>query len=230
MSIFGKIRNAKKAADDHRKSATVAPAPEPEVKRSYKHVPTHAAQDALSGSSSQLSTTDLVSKIKEQRRRASELGPLSPGGLDLHISKLPPSRQRSAGDLSITSVMQQQQKEQFEQFQASQLKIPDPSLNPYRFNGAKSSARNRMPRNMSNTSLSRAKSPLSNTISGIPNTSTQDRQKLIVGRRRGIGGTTWCTGRRIRFLKLKQQLIFALVTQTDDEVHQKINEFYSRFP
>jgi hypothetical protein len=164
MSIFGKIRSAKKAANDHRHSTATVAASEPEAKKSYKHVPTHAAQDALSGSSAQLSTTDLVSKIKEQRRRASELGPLPPP--DTYFTKIPPAlRQRSAGDLSITSVMQQQQKEQFEQFQASQMKLADPSRNPYRFNGGNSS-RSRASRNMSNTSLSKRKSPLSNTISG----------------------------------------------------------------
>jgi hypothetical protein len=163
MSIFGKIRSAKKAAEEHRKSEIVT-APDLEVKKPYKHVPTHAAHDAVSGSSLQLST-DLVGKIKEQRRRASELGPL-PGSESLIAKTPPPNLHRSAADLSIMSVMQQEQREQFEQFQANQLKVPDLSQNPYRFNGSKSSGRNRMPRNMSNTSLSRGKSPLSNTISG----------------------------------------------------------------
>jgi hypothetical protein len=170
MSIFGKIRHAKKAADDHRKSSTVAPVPEPEVKKSYKHVPTHAAQDALSVSSSQVSSSALLAQIKEQRRRVSELGPIQPGGSETFFSKVPANasslRQRSAGDLSITSVMKLEQQQQFEQFQASQLKQLDPKRNPYRYTGSNSSTRKAQSRNMSNTSLARMKSPLSNTISG----------------------------------------------------------------
>jgi hypothetical protein len=185
MSIFGKIRNAKKAADDHKKPSSIASEPEPEVKKVYKHVPTHAAQDALSGSSSQLSTAELLAKIKQQRQRMSDMPVLPPGGSETHFSKVPPNsvRQKSTGDLSITSVMLQQQQEQFEMFQASQFNQMEPKKNPYRYTGG-SSPRNRMPKNLSHTSLSRGKSPLSNTISGIYCPSTRVLQALILCRRR----------------------------------------------
>jgi len=54
MSIFGKIKSSKKAAAEHRKAAADAaaveaskPPPPP-----YRHVPTHAAQDAITGTPS----------------------------------------------------------------------------------------------------------------------------------------------------------------------------------
>jgi hypothetical protein len=183
MSIFGKIRNAKKAADGHKKSEAVAPVAEPEVKKVYKHVPTHAAQDALSGSSSQLSTAELLAKIKEQRQRMSELPVSQTSGSESYFSKVPPNstQKRSTADLSITSVMLQQQQEQFEMFQASQFNYSDPKRNPYRFTGG-SPSRNRLSKNMSSTSLTRGKSPLSNTISGTFSLNTRIFQMLITCR------------------------------------------------
>lgn len=46
MGIFGKLKGAKKAADEHK--AQEAPSPEDVAKPRYVHVPTHAARDAMS--------------------------------------------------------------------------------------------------------------------------------------------------------------------------------------
>lgn len=71
MSIFSKIKGAKKAANKHkeekaRQSPTMvrdAPAP-------YRHIPTHAAVDALSGAPSSWKEEDR-SAIKAQHKRRS---------------------------------------------------------------------------------------------------------------------------------------------------------------
>jgi hypothetical protein len=74
MSIFSKIRNAKKAADEHRKAVTQTPADskiDNNVERPYKHVPTHAAIDSMNIGSSQKSAEmhDRI-KIENQKIRA----------------------------------------------------------------------------------------------------------------------------------------------------------------
>jgi len=168
MAIFSKIRNAKKAADEQRKSAPPAPTePNPPGNKSYKHVPTHAAQDARAGSPQ--SETDVAQQIQEQRRRLTELGPPRAGTDRVINSFLQQqerskalSRQRSASDLSIRSVMQQQQYDQ-------SIQPHSRGRNPYTYTGQKPSSRCRTPgsRTGSNISLSRGKSPLSNSITGI---------------------------------------------------------------
>ncbi|KAI9866317.1 MAG: hypothetical protein M1813_001439 [Trichoglossum hirsutum] len=70
MSIFSKLRAAKRAADEVKSaekegSAQSQPAP-------YKHIPTHAAVDALSGAPSAWKAQD-VPLIKAQHRRRSQL-------------------------------------------------------------------------------------------------------------------------------------------------------------
>jgi hypothetical protein len=70
MSIFSKLRAAKRAADEAKgaqkeSKSQVQPAP-------YRHVPTHAAVDALSGAPSAWKAQD-VPLIKAQHQRRSQL-------------------------------------------------------------------------------------------------------------------------------------------------------------
>ncbi|KAF4621642.1 hypothetical protein G7Y89_g14506 [Cudoniella acicularis] len=71
MSVFSRIRQSKKAAKEHKAKAAAAEAPKV-VKVPYKHVPTHAAVDALSGAPSSWKHTDR-SKIKEHHQRRSQM-------------------------------------------------------------------------------------------------------------------------------------------------------------
>ncbi|KAI9810152.1 MAG: hypothetical protein M1827_006678 [Pycnora praestabilis] len=68
MSIFSKIRGAKKAADEHKKPQSDA-AEKPKA-APYKHIPTHAAIDALSGAPSSWKENDR-SKIQAHHKRRS---------------------------------------------------------------------------------------------------------------------------------------------------------------
>lgn len=71
MSIFSKLKASKKAAKEH-KAAEKQKDPETAVVIPYKHTPTHAAVDALSGAPSSWSRDDR-SKIKAQHKRRSEM-------------------------------------------------------------------------------------------------------------------------------------------------------------
>ncbi|SLM39774.1 hypothetical protein LPUS_10387 [Lasallia pustulata] len=71
MSIFSKIRGAKKAAEKHKGSKTQEKAAE-EKAAPYRHVPTHAAIDALSGAPSSWKAEDR-SAIKAHHKRRSAL-------------------------------------------------------------------------------------------------------------------------------------------------------------
>ena len=71
MSIFSKIRGAKKAAEQHKGAKSQEKAAE-EEKVPYRHVPTHAAIDALSGAPSSWKAEDR-SAIKAHHKRRSAL-------------------------------------------------------------------------------------------------------------------------------------------------------------
>lgn len=72
MSIFSKIKGANKAAKEHKKK-TAEPAEEVKnVPVPYRHIPTHAAIDALSGAPSSWREEDR-SAIKAQHKRRSML-------------------------------------------------------------------------------------------------------------------------------------------------------------
>lgn len=75
MAIFDKIKKAKKAAEKHKRES-IQPTTEaaPTKKEPYKHVPTHAAQDALAGTPASWTTEESMSKIKEQNKRRSAMG------------------------------------------------------------------------------------------------------------------------------------------------------------
>jgi hypothetical protein len=67
MALFTKFKKAKDAATEHKKTATAQqtkPPPAP-----YKHVPTHAAQDALSSQPTTLRPEELQARIAAARRR-----------------------------------------------------------------------------------------------------------------------------------------------------------------
>jgi hypothetical protein len=70
MSVFSKIKLSKKAAKQH-KEKEKGKAAEP-VKTPYKHIPTHAAFDALSGAPSSWKHEDRP-KIREQHKRRSKM-------------------------------------------------------------------------------------------------------------------------------------------------------------
>ncbi|KAK5244332.1 hypothetical protein LTR16_007641, partial [Cryomyces antarcticus] len=68
MSIFSKIKGAKQAADQHKAPPAAAddkPKPAP-----YKHVPTHAAVDALSGAPSSWKAEDRERIMAQNKRRS----------------------------------------------------------------------------------------------------------------------------------------------------------------
>ncbi|KAG4027092.1 hypothetical protein MFRU_033g00620 [Monilinia fructicola] len=77
MSIFSKIKSSKKAAQQHKEKATAEEqqqkqAEEAVAKIPYKHVPTHAAVDALSGAPSSWKNEDR-SKIREHHKRRGQM-------------------------------------------------------------------------------------------------------------------------------------------------------------
>lgn len=72
MSVFSKIKMSRKAAKEHKgKEAAEAAKAEPAVNVPYKHIPTHAAVDALSGAPSSWQVEDRP-KIMEQHKRRSQ--------------------------------------------------------------------------------------------------------------------------------------------------------------
>ncbi|KAL8872572.1 MAG: hypothetical protein Q9174_001820 [Haloplaca sp. 1 TL-2023] len=71
MSIFSKIKTAKKAADKHKQAkATEVPVEQKDKPVPYRHVPTHAAIDALTGTPSSWREEDRAA-IKYQHKRRS---------------------------------------------------------------------------------------------------------------------------------------------------------------
>lgn len=76
MSIFSKIKHAEQAANQHKSSVAIARQPPVETKETkipYRHIPTHAAVDALSGAPSSWKEEDR-SAIKAQNERRSIIG------------------------------------------------------------------------------------------------------------------------------------------------------------
>lgn len=164
MSIFAKIRGAKKAADEHRKSKQLQERDVP--KAPYRHVPTHAQTDALR--IVQPNDEVLRDQIKEQHRRRSELGP-SRTGSDLLTSHAVYRRQNSTtslGDISIASMLLQPPPAN----SLPPLKPIHPSkMNNYRYSGFNPSSRNRsgFTTSASAPALSKGKSPLSTMTSSL---------------------------------------------------------------
>jgi len=175
MSIFAKIRGAKKAADEHRKSVALKEANVPKIP--YKHIPTHAAVDALHVGGGD-PTDGYREQIKAQYRRRSEMGPVRSGS-DLLLSHAVYRRQSSAvsiGDMSIASVMSIPPMPSVPE----DINNPPPMRplhpskmgnfrNSYSYNGPLR-GRSAFHASASGTSLSKGKSPLStmtNSINGL---------------------------------------------------------------
>ena len=73
MSVFSKIKQGRKAAKDHKAKTEEENKENSEpVKVPYKHVPTHAAVDALSGAPSSWKHEDRP-KIKQHHQRRSQM-------------------------------------------------------------------------------------------------------------------------------------------------------------
>ncbi|KAL3426111.1 hypothetical protein PVAG01_02902 [Phlyctema vagabunda] len=73
MSVFSKIKMSRKAAKEHKGKEKAKEVIEEIIpKQPYKHVPTHAAVDALSGAPSSWKVEDRP-KIKEQHQRRSQM-------------------------------------------------------------------------------------------------------------------------------------------------------------
>jgi len=175
MSIFDKIRFAKKAADEHRKSVALKEANLPTIP--YKHVPKHAASDALHIGVGAPGAA-YREEIKAQYRRRSELGPARSGS-DLLVAHAVYRRQSSAlslGDASIASVMSVPTMPALPE--DTDHLAPNKPINPakagnlrysYSYNGPIRS-RTAFHNSASGTSLSKGKSPLStmtNSINGL---------------------------------------------------------------
>lgn len=71
MSVFSKLKMSKKAAKEHKAKAAEKDK-EPVITVPYKHVPTHAAVDALSGAPSSWKAEDRP-KIKDHHHRRSQM-------------------------------------------------------------------------------------------------------------------------------------------------------------
>jgi hypothetical protein len=72
MSIFSKIKGAKKAAKEHKNAeAQKTPAENVDKPQPYKHIPTHAAADALSGAPFSFREEDRTA-IRESHKRRSQ--------------------------------------------------------------------------------------------------------------------------------------------------------------
>ncbi|KAL8920017.1 MAG: hypothetical protein Q9172_004688 [Xanthocarpia lactea] len=77
MSIFSKIKGAKKAADKHKQAkSTEIPVEIKDTPVPYRHVPTHAAVDALTGAPASWREEDRAA-IKHQHKRRTTPGPIS---------------------------------------------------------------------------------------------------------------------------------------------------------
>jgi hypothetical protein len=125
MKFFSKLRKAKGAAEEYKKAAAVQEEPKPRVP--YKHIPTHAAQDAMASAPTSVGTANLHARIAEAKRSVPPTPTLarSRSLQSIRTYSAPTSRAsgsstpvspshsrassfggRSSSDLSIGSVMQ----------------------------------------------------------------------------------------------------------------------------
>lgn len=154
MSIFSKVKNAKKAAEEHKRASSQAQA---EIKppTRYKHIPTHAAQDALSCAPTSWSVEESRAKISAAHRRKSDLSRKS-NFVRTSSEPAMASRDyihRTESDLSIDSVITKQRHSSYQ------------SPSPYTYSGYIPPPRNRpyFTHASSSSSMVMKRSPLSNT-------------------------------------------------------------------
>jgi len=154
MSIFSKVKNAKKAAEQHKRASSQAQA---EIKppTRYKHIPTHAAQDALSCAPTSWSVEESRAKISAAHRRKSDLSRKS-SFVRTNSEPAIASRgciHRTESDLSIDSVITKQRHSSYQSPSPYAYSgcVPPPRIQPY-FTHVSSSS-----------SMAMKRSPLSNT-------------------------------------------------------------------
>lgn len=70
MSIFSKLKQSKKAAKEHKAKSSKQIQAEELPQAPYKHVPTHAAVDALSGAPSSWQHEDRPRILEQHKRRS----------------------------------------------------------------------------------------------------------------------------------------------------------------
>src|SRR5277367_4704000 len=70
MSIFSRLKLSKKAAKDHKQKLSQQVNSEDVPKPPYKHVPTHAAVDALTGAPSSWKHEDRPKILEHHKRRS----------------------------------------------------------------------------------------------------------------------------------------------------------------
>lgn len=70
MSIFSKLKQSKRAAKEHKNKSSKQIQAEELPKTPYKHVPTHAAVDALSGAPSSWQQEDRARILEQNKRRS----------------------------------------------------------------------------------------------------------------------------------------------------------------
>jgi hypothetical protein len=166
MSIFSKIRNAKKGANEHKRSASQESKTEGK-KPVYHHVPTHAAQDALI--SSPYDFRDAVQPTQDHPHRSKTMTMRTGSDMYLQQGSKIPLRQKSAGDLSIQSVISQKSTTRPSvPFQPKDFEVPNPyGFHPHNKRGSGSPRSSRRNSTVtSNVTSKKGKSPLSNRISG----------------------------------------------------------------
>lgn len=111
MSIFSRIKRARKAAAEHKKVvAQVEESKPPPVP--YKHIPTHAAHDALAANPTRWTHEETMTRIAEAKQRISVRVPSAPPALQHaransdNTFRAHHVLRRAHSDLSIDSVMQ----------------------------------------------------------------------------------------------------------------------------
>jgi hypothetical protein len=170
MSIFSKVKNAKKAAEQHKQASSQAQA-DFKPPTGYKHIPTHAAQDALSCAPTSWTVEESRAKISAAHRRKSDL---SRKGSFVRTSSEPAiaSRgyiHRTESDLSTDPVITKQRHSSYQSpsTYAYSGYVPPPRNRPYftHASGSSSMAMKRSP--LSNASTEEGSIALTNCDSRL---------------------------------------------------------------
>lgn len=170
MSIFSKVKNAKKAAEQHKRASSQAQADFKPPAR-YKHIPTHAAQDALSCAPTSWTVEESRAKISAAHRRKSDLSRKS-SFVQTSSEPAMASRgyiHRTESDLSTDSVITKQRHSSYQSPSPHAYSgyVPPPRNRPYftHASGSSSMAMKRSP--LSNTSTEEGSIALANCDSRL---------------------------------------------------------------
>ncbi|KAF2106929.1 hypothetical protein BDV96DRAFT_310809 [Lophiotrema nucula] len=109
MSIFSRVKKAKKAAEEYKKAVIQTEEAKPPP-ATYKHVVSHAAQDALAATPTRWSPEESRARIATARKTRSEMvvsAPATANHSRANSERNSPSGPvlRSKSDMSIGSVM-----------------------------------------------------------------------------------------------------------------------------